>query len=65
MIKLTREKILLLHKLITESSGNNPSIRDIGSLNRALESAFSTSEGKDVYPTKEEKAAVMCYGIIS
>lgn len=30
-----------------------------------MESAFSTFDGKDLYPTKEEKAAKIGYGLIA
>ena len=55
MIKFSQEKVLLLHKLITEETGGDPSIRDITLLNSALESAFATFDGKELYPTKQEK----------
>lgn len=44
MIKFSREKVLLLHKLITEETGGDPSIRDVALLESALESAFQTFE---------------------
>jgi death-on-curing protein len=57
MIRFSQEKVLLLHKLITEETGGDPSLRDIGFLDSALESAFQTFGGKELYPSKEEKAA--------
>ena len=56
MIRFSQEKVLLLHKLITEETGGDPSLRDIGLLDSALESAFQTFGGKELYPSKEEKA---------
>jgi predicted AAA+ superfamily ATPase len=41
MIKFSQEKVLLLHKLITEETGGDPNVRDIALLNSALGSAFS------------------------
>ena len=38
MIKFSQEKVLLLHKLITEETGGDPNVRDIALLNSALES---------------------------
>lgn len=65
MIKFSREKVLLLHKLITEETGGDPSLRDIALLESALESAFQTFGGKELYPTKEEKGARLGYSLIS
>lgn len=65
MIKLSREKVLLLHQLISEATGGDPNLRDIGLLDSALESAFQTFDGKELYPTKQEKAARIGYSLIS
>jgi len=65
MIKFSQEKVLLLHKLITEETGGDPSVRDISMLESALESAFQTFDGKELYPTKEEKAARIGFSLIS
>lgn len=65
MIKFSQEKVLLLHKLITEETGGDPNIRDSALLNSALESAFATFGGKELYPTKEEKGARLGYLLIS
>ena len=65
MIKFSQEKVLLLHKLITEETGGDPNIRDLSLLDSALESAFQTFDGKELYPTKEEKGARLGYALIS
>ncbi len=65
MIKFSREKVLLLHQLITAETGGDPNIRDIGLLESALESAFATFGGEELYPTKEEKGAKLGYSLIS
>ena len=65
MIKFSKEKVLLLHKLITEETGGDPNIRDSRLLDSALESAFQTFDGKELYPTKEEKGARIDYALIS
>lgn len=65
MIKITEEKVLLLHRLITEETGGDPNIRDIALLNSALESAFATFDGRELYPTKEEKGARIGFSLIS
>ncbi len=65
MIKFSQEKVLLLHKLITEETGGDPNIRDFALLESALESAFQTFDGKELYPSKEEKGARLGYALIS
>ena len=65
MIKFSQEKVLLLHQLITEETGGDPGLRDFGLLDSALESAYATFDGNDLYPTKEEKAARLGFALIS
>ncbi len=65
MIKFSDEKVLLLHKLITEATGGDPNVRDLALLNSALESAFATFGGVELYPTKQEKGARLGYSLIS
>ena len=65
MIKLSQEKVLLLHKLITEETGGDPNVRDIALLNSALESAFATFGGEELYKTREEKGARLGFSLIS
>ena len=65
MIKFSKEKVLLLHKLIAEETGGSIGLRDEGLLESALEAAFSTFGGVELYPTKEEKGARLSYNLIS
>ena len=65
MIRFSREKVLLLHQIISEATGGDPNLRDINLLDSALESAFQTFDGKELYPSKEEKAARIGYALIS
>lgn len=65
MIQFSKEKVLLLHKLIAEETGGSIGVRDEGLLESALESAFSSFDGKEFYPTKEEKGARLGYALIS
>ena len=65
MIKFSKEKVLLLHQLITEETGGDNNIRDIALLDSALESAFQTFDGKELYPSKAEKGARIGYSLIS
>lgn len=65
MIKFSKEKVLLLHQLISEQTGGEVSLRDEGLLESALKSAFMTFDKADLYPTKEEKGARLGFSLIS
>ena len=65
MIKFSKEKVLLLHRLIAEETGGSVGIRDEALLESALESAFSGFGDREFYPTKEEKGARLGYALIS
>ena len=65
MIKFSKDKVLLLHKLITEETGGSVGLRDEALLESALEAAFSSFDGQEFYPTKEEKGARLGYNLIS
>ena len=65
MIKFSKDKVLLLHQLITEETGGDNGVRDFGLLDSALESVYQTFDGVELYPTKEEKGARLGYTLIS
>ena len=65
MIKLSKEKVLLLHQLIAEETGGGIGVRDIGLLESALNNAYATFGGEELYKTKEEKAASLGFSLIS
>lgn len=65
MIKFDKEKVLLLQQLVIESSGGSAGIRDFGLLDSAIESAYQTFCGEELYPTKEEKGARLGFNLVS
>lgn len=65
MIKFDVEKVKLLHQLMAEATGGSVGVRDEGLLDSALESAFATFGGEELYPAKEEKAAKICFSLVS
>lgn len=65
MIKISKEKVLLLHQLIASETGGSVGIRDIGLLESALNNAYATFGGVELYKTKEEKAASLGFSLIS
>ena len=65
MTKINSEKIKLLHQLMAEATGGSIGVRDEGLLDSAVESAFTTFDGIELYPSKEEKAAKLGYSLVS
>ena len=65
MIKLSKEKVLLLQQLMAEQTGGSVGLRDEGLLDSALENAFSGFGEQEFYPSKEEKGARIGYNLIS
>ena len=65
MIKFSKEKVLLLHQLITEETGGAVGLRDEAFLESALENAFAGFGDQEFYPTKEEKGARLGYTLVS
>ncbi len=65
MIRIHTDMAKLLHQLIAQETGGGIGVRDEGLLESALESAFATFDGEDLYPTKEEKAAKLGVALIS
>ena len=65
MIRFSKDKVLLLHRLLTEATGGSIGVRDEGLLDSALESAFAGFGDQEFYPSKEEKGARLGYTLIS
>jgi len=64
MMKLDKGMVLLIHQLLAEQTGGSVGVRDMKLLDSALESVFATFDGKDLYPTKEEKGARLGFNLI-
>ena len=65
MIRISKEKVLLLHQLIAQETGGSIGVRDVGLLESALDGAFATLDGQELYPSKEEKGARIGFTLIS
>ena len=65
MIKLSKERVMLLHNIMTRETGGSAGLRDADLLDSALESAYQTFGGQELYPTVEEKGAHIGYSLIS
>ena len=65
MIRFSQAKVLLLHQLLIAETGGADQVRDAALLDSALEGAFATFDGQELYPTKEEKGARLGFSLIS
>ena len=65
MIKIDFNNTLKLHKLLTDFTGGSNEIRDYSLLDSALNTAFHTFEGKELYPSLEEKGARLGFNLVS
>ncbi|MDO5714893.1 MAG: type II toxin-antitoxin system death-on-curing family toxin [Tissierellia bacterium] len=65
MIILSTEQVLMMYHKIMKETGGIEGIRDVGSLESALQSPFQTFHGIEVFPSIEQKAARLGFGIIS
>ena len=65
MIKLSKEKVLFLHEMLAKQTGGSVGIRDTDLLESALEGAYQTFGGVELYATVEEKGAWLGYALIS
>ena len=65
MIRFSKEKILLLHRLMAIETGGSVGARDEALLESALESAFAGFGDRAFYPSKEEKAAKIGFSLVS
>ena len=54
-----------MHQLIAEETGGSVGVRDVGLLESALNNAYATFGGEELYKTKEEKAASLGFSLIS
>jgi len=61
---LTLAEVLHLHELVVEQTGGAPTIRDLGALESAITQPAATFEGKDLYPSVEEKTTALGFSII-
>ena len=64
MIRLTKAQILLLHNQLTAETGGISGLRDEGLLESAIIAPFQTFDGMDMYPTLQQKAARLCFGLV-
>ena len=64
MKKLSKRQIILLHSQLIKATGGSYEIRDEGLLDSAINIPFQSFSKKELFPTIEEKAARLCYGLV-
>ena len=62
-IQLVVEDVLYFHEEMERSSRMEKGVRDMGLLASAVNAPFQSFGGVELYPTLEEKAARLCYGL--
>lgn len=64
MRRLSKRQVLLLHDQLLSQSGGLQGVRDEGLLESALEAPFQAFGDTDAYPSLQQKAARLGYGLI-
>lgn len=64
MITLTMSQIILLHDQLCDITGGSKELRDTGLLQSALAAPFQSFYGRDAYPSLQQKAARLAFGLI-
>lgn len=61
---LSKHQILLLHEQLIDETGGSPGLRDEGLLDSALNAPFQAFGDTSAYPSLQQKAARLCYGLV-
>lgn len=61
---LSKKQVLMLHEQLVRETGGSQGVRDEGLLESALATPFVSYAGVDAYPSVQQKAARMCYGLV-
>lgn len=64
MIKLTQEQVLMLHTELVTVTGGTDGVRDYGLLSSALNAPFQQFDNVELFPTIQQKASRLGYGLI-
>lgn len=64
MIRLSKAQIIIIHEQLIKETGGASGLRDEGMLESALNIPFQTFGGKDLYPSLQQKAARLCFGLV-
>lgn len=64
MIVLSKKQVLALHAQLVSETGGSPGLRDEGLLDSALNAPFQSFGDIEPYPSIQQKAARLGYGLI-
>ena len=62
---INKETVIKLHEYMASCTGGSIGLRDTGLLESAINGAFASFGGEELYKTKEEKAARIGFSLIS
>ena len=65
MIKINLDQALHLHKIMAEETGGDAGVREPALLDSALNTAYQTFGGVELYPSIEEKGARLAFSLIA
>ena len=64
MKTLSKRQVLMLHEQLITETGGIQGLRDEGLLESALAAPFQSYADADAYPSVQQKAARLCYGLV-
>ncbi|MCM1189276.1 MAG: type II toxin-antitoxin system death-on-curing family toxin [bacterium] len=64
MTILSKNHLLMLHSQLIAETGGIDGLRDEGVLESAMSAPFQSFAGEDVYPSLQQKAARLCFGLV-
>lgn len=64
MRTLSKLQVLLLHEQLIDATGGTHGLRDEGLLESALTAPFQSFAGQSAYPSLQQKAARLCFGLV-
>ena len=64
MIRLSKAQVIMIHEQLIKETGRASGLRDEGMLESVLNTPFQTFGGEDVYPSLQQKAARLCFGLV-
>ncbi len=62
---LSVENIMLLHQKLIDQTGGRHGVRDMNLVESAINRAFATFDGNDLYEMTEDKIAAIAFGLIN
>ena len=64
MIRLNMQQVLMLHEELIQETGGIHGLRDENLLGSALAAPFQTFNDQPLYPSLQQKAVRLCYGLV-